>query len=52
MSRKSRKRYEMKNETIDGQRTGMAPPFPLWRLPSGLAAHRSNIREWYCPRPE
>jgi hypothetical protein len=36
---------------IDGQRTGTARPFPLWRLPSGrIAAHRSNIREWYCPQ--
>src|SRR5436309_12813176 len=33
-----------------------AQPFPLWRLrrAATFAAHRSNIREWYCnhlPRP-
>src|SRR5262249_433831 len=37
---------------IDGQRTGTARPFPLWRLSKRpvFAAHRSNIREWYCPQ--
>jgi len=38
------------NETggIDGQRTGTARPFPLWRLPSDLYLPpiKSDLREW------
>jgi hypothetical protein len=36
---------------IDGQRTGTARPFPLWRLPSGpYSPPIDHIREWYCPQ--
>src|SRR2546429_2380693 len=41
MTRKPHKRYETR--AIDGQRTGTARPFPLWRLPSG-PYHRPSIQ--------
>jgi hypothetical protein len=48
-----------RRRTIDGQRTGTARPFPLWRLRAArIAAHQSkhlgtvspSIREWYAPQ--
>jgi hypothetical protein len=36
---------------IDGQHTGTAPPFPLWRLRSSpYRPPVDQIREWYRPQ--
>jgi hypothetical protein len=46
--------YAQLNERTDqGQRTGTARPFPLWRLRSGLCCRPSiHIREWHSARPD